>query len=113
MKKVLSLRRGAESLAWRGAISAIREIRVAPKARGCSSCVENRLRRVDAGLARTNRPPHAQPDHTHHHKANRDQLRFREADKESIILGAQELDDEALYPGHYTIHAEEPPLGVL
>src|SRR5438105_1751406 len=69
---------------------------------------------VDAGSLRGRASPCVHPDRAANRKAEGDNLRAgKSSEEKTIILGADELDEEALYPRHYAVQSEQPALGVL
>src|SRR5512141_3018211 len=67
------------------------------------------LRRIDARGSRGNVPPHVPPQCAEQRKANRDQQGGRESEsEESVVLCAEEFNDESLESGEKAIKTEEP-----
>src|SRR5688572_20679731 len=70
-------------------------------------------RRVDPAGLRGHPAPHRHHRYPNGDEHQRDYLRHGQYPEKPVILRPEKLDDEPLHPRHHTIHAHEPPLGVL
>jgi len=73
-----------------------------------------RLTRVYPGCVGIRIPPHVHPYRTTNRKADGNHLRAgKSPEYETVVLGAEELDDEALDTGQHAVQSEQPTFGVL